>query len=184
MIDGYREGYRRGFSAVRDAVRDMRRDHPRGWLSFKLAPVRLLLMVGAIRACTDASGWASFAALASAIIAWAVVEAGVMWAVPEPTFRGQYGAECIDRGNLGYAVIVCSSGSPPGDIDLVPHGNVDENGIVTLAIGPVVVWTGPWPMLRDAPEVAAYARNGASARAVVDDIFEEMLGSIPSVNLD
>ena len=168
MIDGYREGYRRGFSAVRDAVRDMRRDHPREWLSFKLVPVRTLLMVGAIRACTHASGAASFAALVSATLAWAAVEIGIEWAVKKPGVDapGEYGAVCEPITATEPKWLTLCDLDPRGDL-CVQEGEDDAlqilvgrctkecraprvpcEAVVILKIGARELGRGRWDILR------------------------------------
>lgn len=164
--------------------RRIARENPRVMLSLALIPARIGLMIAVIRACTGASGAASFAALVSAALAWVAVEIGVRWATKDPDdgTPGKIGAECESEERRSFSVI-CDGGDPDLQIliDECPGDNCQTQGGACIAgvimkINGIEIGRGPWFELRMTEAAQEFLRRGGGTAERMMRIADRNLG--------
>lgn len=183
------------WAEVVDNARRISREHPTALLSLTLAPVRLGLMVGAVRACTGSTAARSLLALVCVWLVWSAVEIGVDWVGRKPgeDAPGKPGSRCDPaRGIDREWVTLCDRDPEPwlhddwidDSVQIMVGRCHDEDcgaprvpcsSIVILRIGHEELGRGPWYELRQTEAAQEFLRRGGGTA-------EQMMRQVDAVN--
>lgn len=162
-----------GNAAVR--MRRIARENPRSVLSLALTPMRLGLMILAIRVATGASVTRSVIAFFAALALWAIVEYGAWWATAKASddWPGMYGFKCepmgewldlciwedgVGCGEHQIAIIQASVCRCTGEDCNLATGECAAP--IALKIGTIEIGRGPWGELRMSEAAQEFLRVG------------------------